>query len=641
MKDGFIKVAAASPQVQVADCAFNTAGIKREIDRACERGVALLVLPELCVTAYTCDDLFTQRVLLRAAQESVLELAAYTKGKELVAVVGAPLEHKGLLYNTAAVLCGGQLLGVVPKSFPPNYGEFYEQRYFAEAPAANEHIEIMGKSYPFGSRLLFSCREIKGFVLGVEICEDLFVTLSPGAYLSLAGATVIANPSASDELVGKPAYRRDLVRVQSRKNIGAYVYCNAPPSESTTDLVYSAHNIIAENGYILAESKPFGEGYAETEIDVQLIKGERRRMTSVRKVVWFDGVEVIEFSLRPRETPLSRRVERMPFVPADPAELAARCEDILDIQCAGLRKRLEHTGISKIILGVSGGLDSTLALLVAARMSAAAGRPASDIIGVTMPAFGTTPRTNGNAKKLCELTGTSLREIDITETVTRHLGDIGHDRTTTDITYENAQARERTQVLMDIANMENGLVLGTGNLSELALGWCTYNGDHMSMYGINSSVPKTLIRGIVRHIADNEGGALGEVLSDILNTPVSPELLPAEGGAATQKTEDVVGPYELHDFLLYYMVRWGFTPQKVRRLAGEAFAGAYTDAEIVRWLRVFARRFFSQQFKRSCLPNGPKVGSVGLSPRGDWRMPSDASAALWLAQLEGRDDGST
>lgn len=634
MKDGFLKVAAASPELRVADCGFNTESIKKEMDRAHKNGVALLVLPELCVTAYTCDDLFTQRALLQAARRSILELAAYTKGKELVAVVGVPLEHKGWLYNTAAVLCDGELLGVVPKSYPPNYGEFYEQRWFAEAPPANERIEIQGRVYPFGSRLLFRCREMKEFVVGAEICEDLFVTLSPGAFLSLAGATVIANPSASDELVGKPAYRRDLVRVQSRKNIGAYVYCNSPPSESTTDLVYSAHNIIAENGYILKESKPFGPGYAETEIDVQLIEGERKRMTSVRKVAWFDGVETVEFSLKSAETALSRPVSQTPFVPGDPAELATRCEDILDIQCAGLRKRLDATGIPRMVLGVSGGLDSTLALLVALRTAAQMGRPASDVVGITMPSFGTTARTKGNAQKLCELTGASFREIDITRSVQQHLADIGHDGATPDTTYENAQARERTQVLMDVANMENGLVVGTGDLSELALGWCTYNGDHMSMYGVNASVPKTLIRHIVRHVADTEGDALKEVLYDILGTPISPELLPTKDGEITQKTEDVIGPYELHDFFLYYAVRWGFTPQKVRRLAVHAFSGSYSGDEIEKWLKVFTKRFFTQQFKRSCLPNGPKVGSVGLSPRGDWRMPSDASYALWMQMLE-------
>lgn len=634
MKDGYIKVAAASPEIRVADCIYNTASIKKAIDRAYKSNVALLVLPELCVTGYTCDDLFTQRTLLESAQKAVLDIAAYTKGKEMVVVLGAPLEHKGWLYNTAAVLCDGELLGVAPKSYPPNYGEFYEQRYFAEAPVSNEHIEIQGNVYPFGRRLLFSCREVKDFVIGAEICEDLFVTLSPGAYLSLAGATVIANTSASDELVGKPSYRRDLVRVQSRKNISAYVYCNAPTSESTTDLVYSAHNIIAENGYILSESKPFGEGYAETEIDVQSIAGERKRMTSVRKVAWFDGIEVIEFSLKSRETELSRGVEKHPFVPEDPVELATRCEDIFDIQCAGLGRRLEHTGIPKMVLGVSGGLDSTLALLVAARTAQKLGRPASDIIGITMPGFGTTDRTRTNAQKLCEIMGTTFRQIDITASVKQHLQDIGHDGKTTDIAYENAQARERTQILMDVANMENGLVIGTGNLSEQALGWSTYNGDHMSMYAVNNSVPKTLVARLIRYAADQAGGELKEVLYDILDTPISPELLPAQDGKITQKTEDVVGPYELHDFFLFYIVRWGFTPTKVRRLANCAFAGEYTDDEIVKWLRVFTKRFFNNQFKRSCVPNGPKIGSVGLSPRGDWRMPSDASYALWMSYLE-------
>lgn len=634
MKDGFVKVAAASPDIKVADCVYNTSQIKRVIDSAAARGVAVLVLPELCVTGYTCDDLFTQPLLLTGAEESLFDIAAHTKGKEMLVLLGIPLKHNGLLYNTAAALCDGELLGVVPKTFVPAYGEFYEQRYFACAPSEMQRVVLHGRHYPFGTQLLFRCSSIPELVVAAEICEDFFVAVSPGARHATAGATVLANLSASNELAGKPAFRRKLVEMQSVNNTCGYIYCSAGDTESTTDVVFSAHNIIAENGTLLAESKPFGEGYAESEIDVRRLTAERLRETSVRKSSAHGNYEMIDFCLSVKETALSRTFEPQPFVPDDVQEWAQRCKEIINIQCSGLRKRMEHTGMRKAVIGVSGGLDSTLALLITCRTMQQMGRPMTDVIGVSMPCFGTTARTKSNAQKLCELMGVDFREIDITASVTQHLHDIGHSMDDTDTTFENAQARERTQVLMDVSNMENGLVIGTGNLSELALGWSTYNGDHMSMYAVNCGVPKTLVRHLVWFISDHSGDALKAVLCDVLDTPISPELLPVDGAQIAQRTEDLIGPYELHDFFLYYFVRWGYEPQKIVRVAVIAFAGRYETIEIVKWLKSFLRRFFNNQFKRSCVPNGPKVGSVGLSPRGDWRMPSDASFALWMEQLK-------
>ena len=634
MRDGFLKVACASPEQRVADCGFNTEQLLREIDRAASRGVALLVLPELAVTSYSCEDLFLQNALLESASRGVTRLAAATEGKNLVAVVGFPLTVNGKLYNAAAVLSGGRVLGVVPKSYLPNYTEFYEGRRFAAPPDQNVEIELDGQPCLFGTKQLFCCRSMPLFVLGVEICEDLFVAIPPSSRHSLAGATVIANPSASDELVCKPAFRRQLVAAQSAKNAGGYVYSNAGPSESTSDVVFSAHSLIAENGALLAESKPFGPGYCETELDLERLVNDRRRTTSVRDDAP-GGYARVAFDLALRETALSRKIPPRPFIPSDKAERDARCEDILDIQSYGLKKRMEHARSKTAVLGVSGGLDSTLALLVCARTLERMGRPATDIEAVSMPCFGTTARTRSNAEILCERLGVSFRVVDITASVKQHLADIGHDGATPDVTLENAQARERTQVLMDLSNLTNGLVIGTGDLSEQALGWCTYNGDHMSMYAVNTSVPKTLVRHLVRYAADKSGDeALRAVLYDILDTPVSPELLPSDGEEMVQKTEDLIGPYELHDFFLYYFVRWCFSPRKIFRLAQAAFAGEYDDATVKKWLREFCRRFFIHQFKRTCVPNGPKIGSVSLSPRGDWRMPSDASSALWLKELD-------
>ena len=633
MKDGFIKVAAASPRVKVADCAHNTKEIKKAIEDAHVRDVAVLVLPEMCVTAYTCEDLFLQTALQKAALSSLFEIAAHTKNRNMLVVAGLPVQHKNRLYNAAAVLYGGEILGFVPKSYPPNYGEFQEQRYFDGAPEDNTIIILRGKEYPFGTKLLFCCAEIENFAVAVEICEDLFAAVSPSAAHSIAGATIIANPSASTELIGKVNYRRNLVSMQSAKNIGGYIYCNAGQGESTTDLVFSAHNIIAEDGEILEECMPFRKAYAETEIDVDRLAAERVRLTSTRKIDCVCGYQTIKFSIKPKQTVLSRTISASPFIPLNDREKDERCSEILNMQVAGLRKRLEVADIEKVVIGVSGGSDSTLALLVACGTMNDMKRRAANVIAISMPCFGTTERTRSNAKNLCNLLGATFREIDITRVVKRHLKDIDHSEKP-DTAFENAQARERTQVLMDVANMENGLVIGTGDLSEAALGWSTYNGDHMSMYNVNCGVPKTLVKHIIKYTADNSAAKLQNVLLDILDTPVSPELLPNDTEKIIQKTEEIIGPYELHDFFLYYMIRWAFEPAKIRRLAIYAYDNKYSEAEITKWLKVFLKRFFTQQFKRSCVPNGPKVGSVGLSPRGDWRMPSDASYDVWIKQLD-------
>ncbi|MFA7673288.1 MAG: NAD(+) synthase [Clostridia bacterium] len=634
MRDGFIKVAAASPKLEVANCGYNSDNIISAIDKAHKEGVSVIVFPELCITSYSCDDLFKQDVLLNAAYSSLLKICASTKGREMVAVVGLPVNSNGLLYNCAAVLCDGAILGIVPKSYIPTYSEFYEKRHFKEAPKDNTETDILGIKIPFGTNILFECRETKELVLAVEICEDLFATISPSSYHTLNGATVIANLSASDEVLGKAGYRRSLTESQSGKCICAYIYSNANPSESTTDVVFSGHSIIAENGVILAESKPFGPEYTVTDIDLQRLVNDRRNQTSVREINKDREYIHISFSLKEKKTELIRKISSHPFIPEDTEKLIERCNDIFDIQCTGLKKRMEHSKSRTAVIGISGGLDSTLTLLVTYRAFEMMGKQAKDIICISMPCFGTTKRTKDNAKKLSELLNTDSRVIDISKAVKGHLKDIGHSGLEYDAAYENAQARERTQVLMDVANMTGGIVIGTGDLSEIALGWCTYNGDHMSMYAVNTSVPKTLIQYIVRNVADYRGGELRKVLYDILDTPISPELIPADDGEIVQKTEDIVGPYELHDFFLYHFMRWGSGPMKIFRLTKYAFQGKYTDEQIKKWLTVFYKRFFVSQFKRSCSPNGPKVGSVALSPRGDWRMPSDASVAEWLSEIE-------
>ena len=635
MKNGFLKVCTLSPALRVADCAYNTQETIAAMQEAAQDGAALAVFPELGLTGYTCSDLFLQQPLLDAAEQGLRDILRASETLELVAVVGLPVRVDGALYNCAAVVCHGALLGLVPKTHLPNYAEFYELRHFTPAPAETRSVTLCGASVPFGTDLLFRCREMPDFCLGVEICEDLWAPLPPSTRHALAGATVLANLSASDETVGKAEYRRSLVTGQSARLMAGYLYADAGRGESTTDMVFAGHNLIAENGKLLAQTALFTNEMAITELDVYRLAAERRR-TTTWPTAEAAGYTVIPFSLPVSETSLTRFIDPHPFVPADSTERRERCEAILAMQAEGLRRRLEHIGCPTAVLGISGGLDSTLALLVAVRALDLLGRPRTDMVAVTMPGFGTTSRTRSNAEILCEKLGVTLRTVSIAAAVRQHFQDIGHDEKVTDVTYENAQARERTQVLMDIANQQNGIVVGTGDLSELALGWATYNGDHMSMYGVNGSIPKTLVRYLVRHAADTCGDeALAAVLYDILDTPVSPELLPAEeDGTIAQKTEDLVGPYELHDFFLYHFIRYGCPPRKILHLAELAFAGRYDRTTILKWLRTFFRRFFQQQFKRSCLPDGPKVGSVTLSPRGDWRMPSDASAALWLRELE-------
>ena len=634
MKDGFIKVAAATPEIRLADCKFNGEQIVRAIEAAQAQGAKVLVFPELCFTGYTCGDLFLQDLLLRAAEEALQSVMKQTADKDILCLVGLPLRRESRLYNCAAVFCRGELLGVVPKRNIPNYSEFYELRHFSPAGDGIEWITLAGQEVPFGQNLLFCCRELPEFVVAAEICEDLWVPQSPSIRHAAAGATILANLSASDETIGKSDYRRMLVEAQSAKLVCGYLYADAGEGESTTDLVFSGHNLIGENGAILAESALFQNGILYSEIDVQRLVSERRRMNTYPAVPAEEYLRVA-FSMPLAETALTRRVEMRPFVPEDGADRKKRCESIFAMQVNGLKKRLAHIGAKTAVIGISGGLDSCLALLVTVKTMDALHRSRKDILAVTMPCFGTTKRTKTNAEILCERLGVTFRTMEISESVLLHLRDIEHPTDVYDAAYENAQARERTQVLMDLANQTGGIVIGTGDLSELALGWATYNGDHMSMYGVNASIPKTLVRYMVDYVARDAGDAkLFEVLMDILDTPVSPELLPAKDNEIAQKTEDLVGPYELHDFFLYQVMRMGFAPAKVYRLAVYAFRGVFSPDVIKKWLRTFYWRFFAQQFKRSCLPDGPKVGSVTLSPRGDWRMPSDACVRLWLDEVE-------
>ena len=638
MRDGFIKVAAGTPKIRVADCRYNAEQIFTMMREADKQGVKVLCLPELCLTGYTCGDLFLQDTLLCGAEEGLQTILEATRNLDMVTVLGLPVRCKwdNKLYNCAAVIQSGEILGLVPKTYLPNYGEFYEERWFASGAGVETSVDLCGETVDMDAAGLFACETVPNLVLGVEICEDLWATEPPSARLARGGATVILNLSASNELVGKSGYRRNLVVGQSGRLVCGYVYADAGEGESTTDLVFTGHNMIAENGALLAERR-FATGLTISEIDVDRLAYERRRMTT------FNGQRQADlwwasFSLPLEETRLTRAVSPAPFVPADAEDRAERCNEILKIAALGLKKRLEHTGARTAVVGLSGGLDSTLAILITAVAMKLLDRPASDIIAVTMPCFGTTDRTRDNAVELAERLGATLKRIDIGSAVKVHFKDIGQSMEDHSVTFENGQARERTQVLMDIANQNGGLVIGTGDLSELALGWATYNGDHMSMYGVNAGIPKTLVRHLVAFVSDDKGSEdprLSAVLDDILDTPVSPELLPAIEGKISQKTEDLVGPYELHDFFLYYAIRWGFPPRKVFRLAEHALGRTYDRATILKWLNSFYRRFFTQQFKRSCLPDGPKVGSVTLSPRGDWRMPSDAVAALWLEELEG------
>ena len=635
---GFVKVAAAVPQVAVADCARNAERIVALAQQAARRGVELVAFPELAVTGYTCADLFLQPALLDAADEALGEIMRQTRKLPLALIVGLPLRHEDRLYNCAAVVAQGRLLGVVPKSYIPNYAEFYEARWFASgAGIEEERITAAGQEADFGTELTFA---VNGAEFGIEICEDLWVASPPSSRLALNGAKLIFNLSASPEGVGKHAYLRELVAQQSARTHTAYVYCSAGFGESSTDLVFAGNGLIAENGTMLAQAARFSldEQLTVADVDIERLEFERRRNTSFRMREEAGESTVIEMELPDalKALALDRRVDPMPFVPADEAHRSERCEEIFQIQSHGLARRLAHTGCRCAVVGISGGLDSTLALLVTVRTFDKLGLDRRGILGITMPGFGTTDRTYRNALKLMEGLGVTVREIPIRDACLQHFRDIGLPESDRSAAYENAQARERTQILMDVANMEGGLVIGTGDLSELALGWATYNGDQMSMYGVNASVPKTLVRHLVRWAADTErDGATRATLLDIIDTPVSPELLPADReGNIAQKTEDLVGPYELHDFFLYNFVRAGFRPAKIAFLAEQAFAGSYDRETIVKWLRVFFRRFFAQQFKRSAMPDGPKVGSVSLSPRGDWRMPSDASAALWLRELE-------
>ena len=635
MRDGFIKAAAGTPRIRVADCRYNAEQIFTLMREAAKQGVRVLALPELCITGYTCGDLFLQDTLLKGAEDSLSTVLEATKNLDMITALGLPVRWGGKLYNCAAVIHKGELLGLVPKTHIPNYGEFYEKRWFEAAPGEGRMIRFCGQETYLGSDVIFPCETMQGLTVGVEICEDLWAAEPPSVRLAGAGATVILNLSASDEVVGKAEYRRQLVAGQSARLVCGYVYADAGEGESSTDLVFAGHNLIAENGVLLAERR-FANGLTVTELDVQRLDYERRRMTTFRA----GGEELLEvpFALEPAPTALTRHVSRTPFVPEDAWDRKNRCNEILLIAALGLKKRLEHSGAKAAVVGLSGGLDSTLAILITSIAMKLMDRPASDIIAVTMPCFGTTDRTRDNAVELAERLGATLKRIDIGEAVKVHFRDIGQSMDDHDVTFENGQARERTQVLMDIANQCGGLVVGTGDLSELALGWATYNGDHMSMYGVNASIPKTLVRHLVSFVSDDkaeEDERLSAVLSDILDTPVSPELLPAIEGRIAQKTEDLVGPYELHDFFLYYAVRWAFPPKKVLRLAEHAFGRSYDRATLLKWLKNFYRRFFAQQFKRSCLPDGPKVGSLTLSPRGDWRMPSDAVAALWMDELEG------
>lgn len=634
MKDGFITVATATPQVAVADCEANAQAILACINEMAAVHAKVMVLPELCITGYTCSDLFWQTKLLDEAEAALSVIAEESRQVDALIAVGMPLRVAGKLLNVAAMLCRGKVLGFVPKVNLPAYNEFYETRHFTSGSADMGTVQFCGEEIPVGTNLLFSCENMVDLCVAAEICEDLWVPNPPSVQHALAGASVICNLSASDEMVGKGSYRRDLVAGQSARLVCAYLYATAGEGESTTDLVFGGQNLIAENGTVLAESATFENEINVATIDVQRLASERRRMSTFPAAESKEYRE-ISFALAEEETKLARFFDADPFVPSNADQLSDRCEEILNIQALGLKKRLAHAHAKSAVVGISGGLDSTLALLVTARAFDMLGLPRKGIVAVTMPGFGTTDRTYNNAVAMIKSLGATFKEVPIAKAVMQHFADIDHDASIHDVTYENSQARERTQILMDIANQANGFVIGTGDLSELALGWATYNGDHMSMYAVNASVPKTLVRHLVRHYADTSADeVLAGVLYDVLDTPVSPELLPPEDGAISQKTEDLVGPYELHDFFLYQMLRMCFPPAKIYRVAKEAFAGRYSNETILKWLRTFYWRFFSQQFKRSCLPDGPKVGSVAVSPRGDLRMPSDACVSAWIKEVE-------
>ena len=642
MNDGFVRCGSAVPDIKVADCAFNAEKIIEKVREAAENGCSVLVFPELCITGYTCGDLFLSETLKNGAAAALKTILAATAELDILFIVGLPVPHLNRLYNCAAVCCKGRLLGLVPKRNIPNYSEFYEARHFSPWEMGwdeNDCVNIdmgLGYTVPMGE-LIFSCQNFPQLMIAAEICEDLWVPDPPSVTLSEGGAVIICNPSASDEVIGKKEYRRDLVRMQSARLVGGYIYTDCGFGESTQDMVFSGHCLICENGSVLSEKRTFsGSGIIYADLDLERLASERRKMTTYGNSAEYK-LPLITFSMDiPENKEIKRFYAPMPFVPADKADLSARCETILKMQATGLATRLKHIGCKTCVIGLSGGLDSTLALIVTVHAFDMLSLDRKGIIAVTMPCFGTTKRTKSNALILAEAYGASIREIDITKSVRQHFEDIGQEESVHDVTYENCQARERTQVIMDIANKSGGIVIGTGDLSELALGWATYNGDHMSMYGVNCGIPKTLVRYLVRWAADNGTEADARpYLLDIIDTPISPELLPAgDGDEIAQRTEDTVGPYELHDFFLYHFIRYGFSPAKLFFMACRAFDGRYDRATVKKWLVTFLRRFFSQQFKRSALPDGPKVGSISLSPRGDWRMPSDATAQLWIAEAE-------
>lgn len=633
-EQGFVRVGAVVPKLKVADTEFNCNEIIKQIEVASNNKIQIVVFPELCVTGYTCQDLFEQDTLLEEAEKALNKILDYTNNLDIICIIGMPIKAENQLFNTAVVIQKGKILGIVPKTFIPNYGEFYEKRWFSSSKNANKkEIEILDQKVPFGIDLLFKDKENNEICFGIEICEDIWAVEPPSNKLALLGANIIFNLSASNEVIGKKEYRRDLVKMQSAKTISGYVYCSSGVNESTSDVVFSGESMIFENGSCLTNNQRFDfeSNMIFTEIDTKRLANDRRKNISFMG----DSVDLeyreIKINIPDNIEDLTREYSKTPFVPEDKKKISEICEEILNIQSYGLAKRLLHTNINKTIIGISGGLDSTLAFLVIIKAYEILNLPKEKIIAITMPGFGTTSRTHNNSMKLINEYGATFREINITKSSLQHFEDIGHDKNIKDVTYENAQARERTKILMDIANKENGLVVGTGDLSELALGWCTYNGDHMSMYSVNASIPKTLVKYIIKWVADNSKEECKNIINDILDTPISPELLPPdENGNIEQKTEEQVGPYILHDFFLYHFLRYGAEPKKIYILACKTFKNDFKKEEIKHWLQVFIKRFFTQQFKRNCMPDGPKVGTVSLSPRGDLRMPSDASYNIWL-----------
>ena len=633
-EQGFVRVGAVVPKLKVADTEFNCNEIIKQIEVASNNKIQIVVFPELCVTGYTCQDLFEQDTLLEEAEKALNKILDYTNNLDIICIIGMPIKAENQLFNTAVVIQKGKILGVVPKTFIPNYGEFYEKRWFASSKNANKkEIEILGQKVPFGIDLLFKDKENNEICFGIEVCEDIWAVEPPSNKLALLGANIIFNLSASNEVIGKKEYRRELVKMQSAKTISGYVYCSSGVNESTSDVVFSGESMIFENGSCLTNNQRFDfeSNMIFTEIDTKRLANDRRKNISFMGNPVDLEYREIKINIPDNIEDLTREYSKTPFVPEDKKKISEICEEILNIQSYGLAKRLLHTNINKTVIGISGGLDSTLAFLVIIKAYEILNLPKENIIAITMPGFGTTSRTHNNSMKLINEYGATFREINITKSSLQHFEDIGHDKNIKDVTYENAQARERTKILMDIANKENGLVVGTGDLSELALGWCTYNGDHMSMYAVNASIPKTLVKYIIKWVADNSKEECKNIINDILDTPISPELLPPdENGNIEQKTEEQVGPYILHDFFLYHFLRYGAEPKKIYILACKTFKNDFKKEEIKHWLQVFMKRFFTQQFKRNCMPDGPKVGTVSLSPRGDLRMPSDASYNIWL-----------